>query len=75
MCFREQISVCCDVLLRLLSAVDATVILHQFHDDLLSGLSHPQTSVRLLALNQVHHSHTSISHADKPSLLIVDVNS
>ena len=44
---------CVSVLGRLLSAIDPTVLLHQFHNELLAGLNHPQVQVRVLALNQV----------------------
>ncbi|KAK3581903.1 hypothetical protein CHS0354_024215 [Potamilus streckersoni] len=49
----NQLESCCEVLKKLLSAVDASVLLHHFHDDLLLGLKHPGVPVKLLSLSQI----------------------
>ncbi len=54
---REQIVLCCDILSKLLSAVEPLEVLQKFQNELLVGLGHPTVSIKQLCLQQVRLNH------------------
>lgn len=72
--YREQIEVCVDILERILKALSPVCLVQNYRAELQAGLTHPNDTVKILALTQVSfthkHPHTSSQTTDFISLPI-----
>uniref|UniRef100_A0A667WT31 26S proteasome non-ATPase regulatory subunit 5 n=1 Tax=Myripristis murdjan TaxID=586833 RepID=A0A667WT31_9TELE len=64
---REQIELCVDILDRMLMAFSPVDLAHNFRVELHGGLTHPNDTVKILALTQAINSLSKLSHS-KPGL-------
>lgn len=74
--YREQIEVCVDILERILIALSPVTLVQNYRAELQAGLTHPNDTVKILALTQVgfthQHPHTESQTTDFISLPIID---
>lgn len=54
---REQVELCVDILERILMALSPVHLAQNYRAELHGGLTHPQDTVKILALTQVSNSH------------------
>ena len=54
---REQVDLCVDILERILMALSPVHLAQNYRAELHGGLTHPEETVKILALTQVGHSH------------------
>lgn len=59
---REQVELCVDILERILMALSPLSLAQNYRVELQAGLTHPNETVKILALTQVGCSHTVHSH-------------
>lgn len=59
---REQVELCVDILERLLMALSPMSLAQNYRVELQGGLTHPNETVKILALTQVGCSHTVLTH-------------
>lgn len=55
--YREQIEVCVDILERILMALSPVSLVQNYRAELQAGLTHPNDTVKILALTQVSFTH------------------
>lgn len=65
---REQVELCVDILERILAALSPLCVVQNYRAELQAGLTHPNETVKILALTQVilHIQYTQPSIALKP---------
>lgn len=55
--YREQVELCVDILERILVAVSPVCLVQTYRAELQAGLTHPNDTVKILALTQVSFTH------------------
>lgn len=67
---REQVELCVDILERILIALSPVCLVQNYRAELQAGLTHPNDTVKILALTQVSYTHThSHPHTQSPQTL------
>ncbi len=62
---REQVELCVDILERILMALSPVSLVQNYRDELQGGLTHPNDTVKILALTQVSCSHKQYTRTYK----------
>lgn len=65
---REQVELCVDILERILIALSPVCLVQNYRAELQAGLTHPNDTVKILALTQVSYTHTR-PHTQSPQTL------
>lgn len=55
--YREQVELCVDILERILQALSPVSLVQNYRAELQAGLTHPNDTVKILALTQVSFTH------------------
>lgn len=55
--YREQVELCVDILERILIALSPVCLVQNYRAELQAGLTHPNDTVKILALTQVSFTH------------------
>lgn len=55
---REQVELCVDILERILIALSPVCLVQSYRAELQAGLTHPNDTVKIMALTQVSCTHT-----------------
>lgn len=67
--YREQVELCVDILERVLGALSPVCLVQTYRSELQAGLTHPNDTVKILALTQVSFTHNQCPHKKKPHRL------